>query len=229
MLSSSWESILFLNYFNVVLYAGPGSDVRKVNLKKKSESMKVTSLTGRAVITTELPARKVSDRTNGSLKGQSETDGGSVALDTETFLSNDKKEDSGSATEESNLPPRSKSFPGNVRMPRGGQLEKDTSSEADVKKSRNKSFAGTTKLQKPPMDIFSLPETDIDSGITVACESGRESRRNVRTFDLTKTYEKEKKTSRSTSASDRPEMLASRDAPYAPDFSEDNQGKQDAR
>lgn len=192
---------------------GPGSDVRKINLKKKSESMKVTSLTGKAVITTELPARKISDRTNGSLK-DSETDGKSEALP-----SNDQKGNK--------LPPRSQSFPGNIRVQRG---DGDTS-ENDLKQPRNKSFAGTSKVQKPPMNIFSLPETDVDSGITVACESGKESRRNVRTFDLTTSDDKAKKTSRSSSSAsrDRPEIVASLDAPYAPDFSQDNPGQKDAK
>lgn len=174
--------------------------------------MKVTSLTGKAVITTELPARKVSDRTNGSLRG-SETDGGSEALP-----SDDQKEDK--------LPSRSQSFPGHVRVQRG---ESDGDTENDLKQPRNKSFAGTTKVQKPPMNIFSLPETDVDSGITVACESGKESRRNVRTFDLTKNDNKAKKTSRSSSSASRPEIVAARDAPFAPDFSEDNQGQQDGK
>ena len=38
---------------------------------KKAESMKVTSLTGKAVITTELPRRNASKSSNGSLKSSS--------------------------------------------------------------------------------------------------------------------------------------------------------------
>lgn len=51
--------IVIITKQKFLMYPGPGSDVRKVKLKKKSESMKVTSLTGKAVITTELP-RKIS-------------------------------------------------------------------------------------------------------------------------------------------------------------------------
>ncbi|XP_031568493.1 uncharacterized protein LOC116303153 isoform X2 [Actinia tenebrosa] len=200
------------------IFFGPGSDVRKIKLKKKSESMKVTSLTGKAVITTELPARKSSDRSNGSLKA-SETDGG-PALDTEELPSNEQRD--------SKLPSRSQSFPGNVRIQRG-ESGGDTSSENDLKQPRNKSFAGTTKVQKPPMNIFSLPETDVDSGITVAYESGKESRRNVKTFVLMNDDKAKKSSRSSSSASSRPEIVASRDAPYAPDFSEDNQEKQEAK
>ncbi|KAK3732825.1 hypothetical protein QZH41_017725 [Actinostola sp. cb2023] len=187
------------------VFFGPGSDVRKVKLKKKSESMKITSLTGRAVITTELP-RKTSDWSNGHSPVATTNAQSSEALSSDEDI------------QDADRVYRSKSLPSNIRTAQ--------SSEVDEKKPRNQSYGGRPK--KPSMEMFSLPETDIDSGITVACESGRESRRNIKTFDMIKKDDSVQPRKKLSSSSERADMMAARNAPYAPNFYEDNQSKKDA-
>ncbi|KAL9965994.1 hypothetical protein ACROYT_G023999 [Oculina patagonica] len=268
------------------LYFGPGARTRRG--VRKAESMKVTSLTGRAVITTELPPRSNS---NGHIKpderaSSSQVDGATSMPSTSEFTKmNDKPSDSLGASNgpiksvekktsvsgglpddrPRNIPSRSASLPANVRAPRAGANAKDGASSSpsasprtDKKAARNKSFAGMTKTsqaKKPPLDIFSLPETDVDSGISVACErptSGRASKRNLRIMDLmknskepenktqqpkndkTRVQSKSKKTSGKVKSASptpaRPDIQVPPNAPYAPNFLEtdldDNSGKQ---
>lgn len=182
---------------------------------RKTESMKVTSLTGKAVITTELPKRTNS---NGHVKPEisprdtklhstSSVDGASylpsasdVAINADempsasTASAHEKANVSDGLPDDrpKNLHLRSASLPANVRAPRSKDAEGTTSPNTDKRAKRNKSFGGVTKnsqAKKPPLEIFSLPETDVDSGITVACErsnSGRASKRNLRIMDLMK-------------------------------------------
>ncbi|XP_068716185.1 uncharacterized protein [Montipora foliosa] len=201
------------------MYFGPGS-MRNRRGVRKTESMKVTSLTGKAVITTELPKRSNSNGhvrpemgprdtqlsstssvdgaphltskaeiTKKAEDGPSESFGASNASDQKRASISDGLPDK----RPKNIHLRSASLPGNVRAPRANESDVTTSPKADKRAKRNKSFGGMTKTsqaKKPPLEIFSLPETDVDSGITVACErsnSGRASKRNLRTMDLMKT------------------------------------------
>lgn len=193
---------------------------------RKTESMKVTSLTGKAVITTELPKRSNSNghvraAENGprddKLPSTSSVDGARSLPSTseDTTTADEKPSESLGASNKpiesvqkktsvsgglpddrpKNIHMRSASLPANVRAPRSQEATTAGSSspKTDKKATRNKSFAGMTKTsraKKPaPLEIFSLPETDVDSGITVACErpsSGRASKRNLRIMDLMK-------------------------------------------
>ena len=242
-----------------LFFEGPGAKTRRG--VRKAESMKVTSLTGRAVITTELPPRSNSNghvyKPDGAeLK---DTVDGAISLPSTSQVT--KIDDQSSESVESvpiktnvsgGLPDdrpknmihaRSASLPGNVRVRHADANAKDV---ADKKATRNKSFAGMTKTshaKKPPLDIFSLPETDVDSGISVACErptSGRASKRNLRIMDLMRnSKEPEKKTeqpkrdktqgqlkSAKTSGKSasptpaRPDIRVPPNAPYAPNFLE---------
>lgn len=253
--------------------------------------MKVTSLTGRAVITTELPTRSSS---NGHIKPDKDfkdgerasfsqvTVDGAMSLPSTSELTK-PSEPLGSSNEPiksahkktsvsgglpddrpRNIHARSASLPANVRVPRAGAIARDDASSspsasprADKKATRNKSFAGMTKnshAKKAPLDIFSLPETDVDSGISVACErptSGRASKRNLRIMDLMKnSKEPENKTQQAKSnkmrvqlkndktsgklksaspTPARPDIHVPPNAPYAPNFLEtdlDDSGKQ---
>lgn len=261
------------------LYFGPGAKTRRG--VRKAESMKVTSLTGRAVITTELPPRSNS---NGYVKpgskikhdertSSSAVDGAMSLPSTSgvTKINGDKPSESFGASDEpikgvqkkisvstglpddrpKNIHARSASLPANVRAApsaQDGASSSSASPRADKKATRNKSFGGTTKAsyaKKAPLEIFSLPETDVDSGISVACErstSGRASKRNLRIMDLMKnTKEEEKKTEKpksdktrvqlnsedksgklkSTSPTPaRPDIRVPRNAPYAPNYLE---------
>lgn len=204
------------------LYFGPGAKTRRG--VRKAESMKVTSLTGRAVITTELPPRSNS---NGFVKPEEHLSSavvdGAVSLpsSSEATKFDDKSSElfgasivSGGLPDDrpKNIHARSASLPANVRLPRSASINHDSTSSSstspsmDKKATRNKSFAGTTKAsyaKKAPLEIFSLPETDVDSGISVACErptSGRQSKRNLRILDLMKnSKEEEKKSGKSKS------------------------------
>ena len=250
--------------------------------------MKVTSLTGRTVITTELPPRSNSNghvyKPDGrrELKDDEQASSSQVTVDGAISLPSTsqvtKIVDQSSESVESvpmktsisgGLPDdrpknmihaRSASLPANVRVRHADANAKDvtagsSSSSADKKATRNKSFAGMTKTsraKKPPLDIFSLPETDVDSGISVACErptSGRASKRNLRIMDLMRnSKEPEKKTeqpkrdktrgqlkSEKTSGKSasptpaRPDIRVPPNAPYAPNFLEtdldDDSGK----
>ncbi|KAJ7369786.1 hypothetical protein OS493_036429 [Desmophyllum pertusum] len=269
------------------LYFGPGARTRRG--VRKAESMKVTSLTGRAVITTELPKRSNSNghfKPAKELKDDQQTsssvDGAtSLPSTSEVTKINDKPSESLGASNEpiksvkktsvsgglpddraKNIHARSASLPSNVRVPRGGANAKGSpaaSPRTDKKATRNKSFAGMTKTShanKPPLDIFSLPETDVDSGISVACDrssSGRASKRNLRIMDLMKNSKDEDKkkteqpksnkmrvqlrsgktSGKHKSASPtpaRPDFRVPQNAPYAPNFLEtdldDDSGKQ---
>lgn len=257
------------------MYFGPGS-MRNRRGVRKTESMKVTSLTGKAVITTELPKRTNS---NGHVKPEisprdtilhstSSVDGASY-LPSASEVAKNADEMSSASTASAhekanvsdglpddrpkNLHLRSASLPANVREPRSKDAEGTTSPKSDKRAKRNKSFGGVTKnsqAKKPPLEIFSLPETDVDSGITVACErsnSGRSSKRNLRIMDLMKntnettngSEKKQKpkkakskeeklrvqlpdgKTSEKRSSSlTRPGIKAPQDAPYAPNYLE---------
>lgn len=227
---------------------------------RKAESMKVTSLTGKAVITTELPKRSHS---NGHVKSESgsrneKLSSTSSSVDGAVFLpsaSEDTEEKPSGSVGTSDLPDglpknfhmRSASLPANVRAPKGSASSSPSSSpRPDKKATRNKSFGGMTKnsrSKKAPLEIFSLPETDVDSGITVACErptSGRASKRNLRIMDLmknTKVAEEERKgkptkeKSRVKLPSEksagkrspnlaRPDIRVPSNAPYAPNYLE---------
>lgn len=227
---------------------------------RKAESMKVTSLTGKSVITTELPKRSHS---NGHVKSESgsrneKLSSTSSSVDGAVFLppaSEDTEEKPSGSVGTSDLPDglpknfhmRSASLPANVRAPKGSASSSPSSSpRPDKKATRNKSFGGMTKnsrAKKAPLEIFSLPETDVDSGITVACErptSGRASKRNLRIMDLmknTKVAEEEKKgkptkeKSRVKLPSEksagkrspnlaRPDIRVPSNAPYAPNYLE---------
>ena len=190
---------------------------------RKAESMKVTSLTGKAVITTELPKRSSS---NGHVRTENgprdKLPSTSSSVDGAVFLPDEIRSEYPRASNEpiasvqkktsvsgglpddrpKNLHMRSASLPANVRAKAGSSSSSTSSPKTDKKATRNKSFAGMTKTshtKKAPLEIFSLPETDVDSGITVACDrpsSGRASKRNLRIMDLmknTKVAEDEKK------------------------------------
>lgn len=247
------------------LYFGPGAKTRRG--LRKAESMKVTSLTGRAVITTELPPRSNS---NGYVKPEehlsSEAVDGAISLPSTSEtrkVDDDSSELFGASSVSGGLPDdrpknihaRSASLPANVRLPRSASTKHDstssspsTSPRTDKKATRNKSFAGTTKAsyaKRAPLEIFSLPETDVDSGISVACErptSGRQSKRNLRIMDLMKnSKEDEKKSGKSKSDEThsqskrdkksgkvksvgstpaRPDIRVSPNAPYVPNYLE---------
>lgn len=254
--------------------------------------MKVTSLTGRTVITTELPTRSNSnghvykpDREMNDDEQASSTQAtvdGAISLPSTSEVTkiDDKSSESAEPVKgvpmktsvsgglpdnrPKNIHARSASLPANVRVRHADANAKDVaagsssssvSPRADKKATRNKSFAGMTKTsyaKKPPLDIFSLPETDVDSGISVACErptSGRASKRNLRIMDLMRnSKEPEKKTeqpkrdktrgqlkSEKTSGKSanpkpaRPDIRVPPNAPYAPNFLEtdldDDSGK----
>ena len=190
---------------------------------RKTESMKVTSLTGKAVITTELPKRSNSNghvRPENGPRGEklpstSSVDGAAYLPSTsevakivdeksakspgafnEPIASVEKKASVSAGLPEDrpkNIHMRSASLPANVRATHSKEERKGSSSpKTDKKATRNKSFAGVTKTslaKKAPLEIFSLPETDVDSGISVACErpsTGRASKRNLRIMDLMK-------------------------------------------
>ena len=189
---------------------------------RKTESMKVTSLTGKAVITTELPKRSNSNGhvrpengpRNEKLPSNSSVDGATYLPSTSEVAKNDDKkfsESLGASNEPiasvekkanvsdglpddrpKNLHMRSASLPANVRATYSKEAKGASSPKTDKKATRNKSFAGVTKTsmaKKAPLEIFSLPETDVDSGISVACErpsTGRASKRNLRILDLMK-------------------------------------------
>lgn len=249
--------------------------------------MKVTSLTGRTVITTELPTRSNSNghayKPDREMKDDEQASCSQVTVDgaislpstSEVTKIDDKSSESvGTLSEPVKSVPmkttisgglpdnrpksihaRSASLPANVRVRHADADAKDVaagsssssvSPRADKKATRNKSFAGMTKTshaKKPPLDIFSLPETDVDSGISVACErptSGRASKRNLRIMDLMRnSKEPEKKTeqpkrdktrgqlkSKKTSGKStspipaRPDIRVPPNAPYAPNFLE---------
>lgn len=283
-LAVKWKKALyvvskFLNQF--FFFEGPGAKTRRG--VRKAESMKVTSLTGRTVITTELPPRSNSnglvkpDRdfkdgerassSQGAVDGATslpstseltKIDDKSLGTSNEPIKSVQKKTSvSGGLPDDRprNIALRSASLPSNVRVPHAGANAKSAASSSpsasprtDKKATRNKSFAGMTKTshaKKPPLDIFSLPETDVDSGISVACErptSGRASKRNLRIMDLMKnSKEPEKKTQQAKSdktrvqlksektsgkhksaspTPPRPDIQVSPNAPYAPNFLE---------
>lgn len=274
---------------------GPGAKTRRG--VRKAESMKVTSLTGRTVITTELPTRSNSNghvyKPDRELKDDEQALSSQVTVDGAISLPStsqvtkidDKSSESIRTSSEpvksvpmktgisgglpDNRPKnmihaRSASLPANVRVRHADANAKDdaagsssssVSPKADKKATRNKSFAGMTKTsqaKKPPLDIFSLPETDVDSGISVACErptSGRASKRNLRIMDLMRnSKEPEKKSEQpkkdrtrgqlksgkisGMSASPtpaRPDIRVPPNAPYAPNFLEtdldDDSGK----
>ncbi|XP_048580090.1 uncharacterized protein LOC5514796 isoform X2 [Nematostella vectensis] len=201
------------------LYFGPGTNARKI---KKSESMKVTSLTGRAVITTELPKP---DKSNGAPKTST------VSMETPATVA--QATVAAKSDDDRNQPEttfaRSTSLPATVRAPPEGSFDEKQ------KKARNKSSAGTSK-QKAPLDVFSLPETDIDSGITVACEASKGTRRNIHTFDMTG-----KDTARGVARSNpetmrayrtgspTAQLIVPRNAPFAPNFQEDSGDKGSSR
>ena len=248
--------------------------------------MKVTSLTGRTVITTELPTRSNSNgyayKPDRELKHdeQATVDGAiSLPSTSEVTTFDDKSSESESVksvpvktsisgglpdNRPKNIHARSASLPANVRVRHADANAKDVaagsssssvSPKADKKATRNKSFAGMTKTshaKKPPLDIFSLPETDVDSGISVACErstSGRNSKRNLRIMDLmrnskeaekkreqpkkdkTRGQLKSEKTSGKSASPmpSRPDIRVPPNAPYAPNFLEtdldDDSGK----
>lgn len=282
-----------------LFFEGPGAKTRRG--VRKAESMKVTSLTGRTVITTELPPRSNSNghvyRPNRELKDDEQasssqataTVDGAISLPStsEVTMIDDKSSESlGTSSEPvksvgmktsisgglpdnrpKNIHARSASLPANVRVRHAGANAKDVvagslsssvSPRADKKATRNKSFAGMTKTshaKKPPLDIFSLPETDVDSGISVACErstSGRASKRNLRIMDLMKNSKEPEKTTEqpkgdktrvqlksektsgklksASSTAARPDIRVPPNAPYAPNFLEtdldDDSGKQ---
>ena len=277
--------------YQFLFLEGPGAKTRRG--VRKAESMKVTSLTGRTVITTELPTRCNSNghayKPDREMKDDEQASSSQVTVDgaislpstSEVTKIDDKSSESvGSSSEPvksvamktsisgglpdnrpKNIHARSASLPANVRVRHADANAKDVSSSssvsprADKKATRNKSFAGMTKtshVKKPPLDIFSLPETDVDSGISVACErptSGRASKRNLRIMDLMRnSKEPEKKTeqpkrdkkrgqlkSEKTSGKStgptpaRPDIRVPPNAPYAPNFLEtdldDDSGK----
>ena len=249
--------------------------------------MKVTSVTGPTVITTELPTRSNSNghayKPDREMKDDEQASCSQVTVDgaislpstSEVTKIDDKSSESvGTLSEPVKSVPmkttisgglpdnrpksihaRSASLPANVRVRHADADAKDVaagsssssvSPRADKKATRNKSFAGMTKTshaKKPPLDIFSLPETDVDSGISVACErptSGRASKRNLRIMDLMRnSKEPEKKTeqpkrdktrgqlkSKKTSGKStspipaRPDIRVPPNAPYAPNFLE---------
>lgn len=253
---------------------------------RKAESMKVTSLTGKAVITTELPKRSNSNGhvrpENGprvdKLSSTSSSVDGATYMPSTSEITNNVDENPSEALGTSNEPitgvqkkmsvssglpderpknihMRSASLPANVRVPRSKEANGSSSPKADKKATRNKSFAGMTKnsrAKKAPLEIFSLPETDVDSGITVACErptSGRASKRNLRIMDLmknTKVTEEEKKEksnneklrvrlpSEKTSGKRspnlaRPDIRVPPNAPYAPNYLETDLDDQPAK
>ena len=275
-------------------FLGPGSSYRRG--VKKSDSMKVTSLTGNTVITTELPRRSI-DRTavNGVVRAEKKADDDERPSTSGATTENAAKETVvhgvvGTVTKKTEkqdsapvgVPPeieenrwkkisvsgglpnerasrihsRSASLPANVSLPavaKGKETHSVSSSpKTDKKATRNKSFAGMTKVsrtKKAPLDIFSLPETDVDSGITVACDrpaSGRASKRNLRIMDLMKNshIEEEKATkpgipkarvqSKSESTSQKHSTRNTQDvrvlsnAPYEPDFLETELGRESA-
>lgn len=238
---------------------------------KKAESMKITSLTGKAVITTELPRKSIDRGTsNGSLKKTEQPgtkENGTIDATTNfAETSRTASDNSRRPSENTNAKPekkinnvstdtledklsklhlRSASLPCNVRLPPKDKASSSgpSSPSNNKKATRNKSFAGVTKSSraKAPVDIFSLPETDIDSGITVACDShksGRASKRNMHILDLLKDSEPEKpgnkqspaKIGRSKSdgekrpsqkrAARRPEIKVPGSARYAPNYPE---------
>ncbi|EDO42893.1 predicted protein [Nematostella vectensis] len=213
------NDIMILVEHNTLLYIGPGTNARKI---KKSESMKVTSLTGRAVITTELPKP---DKSNGAPKTST------VSMETPATVA--QATVAAKSDDDRNQPEttfaRSTSLPATVRAPPEGSFDEKQ------KKARNKSSAGTSK-QKAPLDVFSLPETDIDSGITVACEASKGTRRNIHTFDMTG-----KDTARGVARSNpetmrayrtgspTAQLIVPRNAPFAPNFQEDSGDKGSSR
>ena len=268
---------------------GPGAKTRRG--VRKAESMKVTSLTGRTVITTELPPRSNSNghaykperqlKDNEQASSSQTTVDGAISLPSTSEVTkiDDKSSESVGTSSEPvksvpmktsisgglpdnrprNIHARSASLPANVRVRHSDANSKDVaagsssssvSPRADKRATRNKSFAGMTKIshaKKPPLDIFSLPETDVDSGISVACErptSGRASKRNLRIMDLMRnSKEAEKKTEQpkrdkkrektsgksASATSARLDLRVPPNAPYAPNFLEtdldDDSGK----
>ena len=252
---------------------GPGANLGNRRVKK-SESMKVTSLTGKAVITTELPRKSIdkgAPRENGTMpKGDDALSiaSGSTRRESESSRksSEGSRKDSSSVRKgsegaksetlptkklsdasvdgpdmKSKIHQRSASLPCNVRHPpkdKASSSGPSSPSEAGRSRAaRNKSFGGATKSGRAPVDIFSLPETDIDSGITVACDakSGRANRRNMRSLDLLKDSDEGKKPSPSkvgrsksdgdkmaarkrTAPAGKPGTSGSAAAPYAPNF-----------
>lgn len=256
-------------YRNVVFFAffflGPGS-MRNRRGVRKTESMKVTSLTGKAVITTELPKRSNSNGhvrpENGSrdqkLPSTSSSVDGPMYVPYASEVTNKVDEQPSESSVSGGLPDdrpknlhmRSASLPANVRAPRSRE-DAGASPKADKKASRNKSFSGMTKnshAKKAPLEIFSLPETDVDSGITVACDrpsSGRASKRNLRIMDLMRNTDaeeegKKQKANKAKSSGEnlrvrlpsektsgkrspnltRPDIRVPPNAPYAPNYLE---------
>ena len=92
---------------------------------------------------------------------------------------------------------RSASLPVNVKAPSPSMYPKQETHSASSspvlpqnrqKPPRNKSFGGATKTSRnkvPPTGMDALPETDIDSGITLK-EQTRSGKRNLHAYDLTR-------------------------------------------